>query len=117
MNLFKDIITVALAIAIGIFAGCKWGQRPVKQLMIDIESIEKKRDSLLVLTDTLYAKIDFLYAENTKKEVEKQIVFITKLKEIEIEKYLKMDTAGRVQHFHEWVVDSTNRFKQITSGN
>lgn len=107
----KDILTIIVAVGLGIFIGYYFfGRKPVLLIGADLTVVKQERDSLQALTDTLYSRLDRQFVENSQKEIKETIKYITKIKKVEIETYFKMDTAGRVQHFHDWLNDSTDRF-------
>lgn len=106
----KNWIGGLVFLVIGAAMGYFLAQRPVKIILGDLVELQVQRDSLQAINDTLHSQIDFLFVEKSGEKVKETIRYITKIKEVETEKYLQLDTDGRVEHFREWVVDSTNRY-------
>ncbi len=101
---------VVILVLLALVAGYLVGHRPVKPLQSQLEINTHLRDSLQAVADTLFKKLDLAYAENSKKQTKEKIRYVTKIKEVQIANYYAMDTSGRVNYFHGWVVDSTNRY-------
>ena len=102
MNRYKDIVICAGFLALGIAIGYLLPRAPEPQIIIDNQEII---DSLR--KDILIQKAEIEAIEAQKQDTRVIIRYKTKTLKNEAQKYMEMDSSGRVSHFREWVRDST----------
>ena len=94
------------------FLGKTIAQKRARVEILGIQKINRERlDSLYIVLDSLY-KVSKLYSKKgTEIKIIERIKYVNKSKKEDAEKYYKLDTTGRVKHFREWLLDSTNNIK------
>jgi len=102
MNKYRDMVICAAFLVIGIAIGYFLPRRPEPDIVIDNQDII---DSLR--QDILIQKAEIEAIEAQKNDITTIIRYKTKTLKNEAQKYMEMDSSGRVSHFREWVRDST----------